>query len=374
MKKIYKGVWLLLGLAGAFAACRDMDDNYKDYIVNGGITYPGKPQKVSLHPGNNRAMLQWLKGTDPKVVKARIFWNNYTDSVELDMPSKGDTVNYTFATLPEGDYTFNIRTYDEKNNASIPVEISGRVFGATYGGTLLNRPVSASELAFSGSLKIGWGSPDTVNGAFAMEVKYINVAGAETITRFGIKETNTEITDFKPGGTYEFRTLFLPDSLAIDTFYTPFQLAKNEFKLAKQGWIAYANSFEPSGQQPNGAPTKILDDNAETYWHSVHTSPSPRYPHWVVVGTINTVELTRVELTSRSSHFREDFTAFRLEGSMDGNTWTEYGSFTQAEITGPQSFAIPGKPQAKFIRIYMTAGPTIHSHMAEFSAFGNYVQ
>lgn len=364
----------MLVAAAAIAGCRKMDDNYKDYIVKGGIVYPGKPVSVSIYPGNNRARITWLRGTDPKVVKARIFWNNYTDSVELDIPEKTDTVKYTFQSLPEGDYTFNIRTYDEHYNSSVPVEISGRVFGDTYGATLLNRPVTANELAFSGTLKINWGTADTVNGAIGTEVRYTNAAGAETIARFDIGAPSSVITDYKPGTTYQFRTMYLPDSLAIDTFYTAYEASRSEFKISKQGWTAYANSYEPSGQLPNGAPEKVIDDNPATYWHSVHTSPSPRYPHWIVVGTVNTVELTRIELTSRSDYYREDFTAFKIEGSMDANTWTELGSFTMPDLTGPQSFNIPGKPQVKFIRIYMTAGPTIHSHLAEFSAFGNFVQ
>lgn len=361
----------LLTIACMIAACKKMDDNYKDFLEPGGITYPGKALSPKVHPGNNRAKISWLRGPDPKVVKARIFWNNFSDSVELNIGPKEDTVSYTFTNLAENDYTFNIRTYDEKGHVSIPVEVSGSVFGTKYQARLLNRAINASTLEADGRMIIEWGAADTVSGAFATEVMYTNVNGNTITERYTATVTNSILPDYKSGTSYSFRTLFLPDSLAIDTFHTAYQETTPAAKIDRSTWTVTANSFEPTGQQPNGAPEKVLDGNANTYWHSIHSrSPLPGYPHWLAFDMKRAIKVTRVELTSRPDYYREDFTEFSIQGSDDGNTWRTYGSFTLPDVVGPQSFNISGTPVTRYIRLYMTKGVSVHAHLAEFAVYG----
>ena len=360
----------LLCILLLITACKKMDDNYKKYIVEGGIIYPGKALSPVVYPGNNRAKISWLRGSDPKVVKARIFWNNNTDSVEVLIPEKTDTVSYTFEQLPENEYSFMIRTYDDAGNVSVPVEVSGSVFGEKYQAGLLNRAVNASELFSDGSLSVSWGAADTATGAVATQVRYINAADQTVVQWFSALEGESLIQDFKSG--FEYRTLYLPDSLAIDTFYTAYEFQQPTIKIPKHNWIATANSYEASGQLPNGPPEKVLDDNDQTYWHSRHTSALTGYPHWLAFDMLQPVAVSRVELSSRPDYFREDFTKFIIQGSMDGITWTDYGSFDLPDQAGPQSFSLVNTPVMKHIRIYMTQGVTIHAHLAEFSVYGNY--
>lgn len=355
-------------------ACKKMDDNYKRYIVEGGIIYPGKALSPVVYPGNNRAKISWLRGSDPKVVKARIFWNNNTDSVEVLIPEKTDTISYTFSQLPENEYSFMIRTYDEAGNVSVPVEVSGSVFGEKYQAGLLNRAVNASEIFADGTLSINWGAADTATGAVATEVRYTDGTDHVVTKWFPALEEHSLINSYKAGTNFEYRTLYLPDSLAIDTFYTAYEVQQPTIKIPKNNWIATANSYEPTGQLPNGPPEKVLDDNDQTYWHSRHTSALTGYPHWLAFDMLQAVAVTRVELSSRpdNNYFKEDFTKFIIQGSMDGITWTDYGSFDLPEQAGPQSFSLVNAPVMQHIRIYMTQGVTIHAHLAEFSVYGNY--
>lgn len=357
--------------AALLAACKKMDDNYKDYLVPGGIIYPGKALSPQVHPGNTRAMISWLRGPDPLVVKARIYWNNFTDSVELNIGEKVDTVRYIFSNLAENDYTFNIRTFDDKGNVSIPVEVSGTVFGPRYQSGLLTRALNASTLNSDGTMLIEWGAADTTGGAFATEVRYTNTNGEVITKRFDAKSDSSEITDYKPNTSYEYRTLFLPDSLAIDTFYTDFEEQMPASKIDRSTWTATASTFEATGQMPNGGPPQfVLDGSTSTYWHSRHTSNITGYPYWLAFDMKAAVKVTRVELISRPDYYREDFTEFSIQGSDDGTTWTTYGTFTLPDRTGPLSFNIIGAPVMNHIRVYMTKGPTIHSHLAEFAVYG----
>lgn len=358
-------------VAGLLAACKKMDDNYKDFLEPGGIIYPGIALNPQVHPGNNRAMISWLRGPDPQVVKARIYWNNRTDSVELNIGAKEDTIRYTFTSLQENDYTFNIRTFDEKGNASVPVEVSGTVFGERYQSSLLTRALNASTLNSDGTMLIEWGAADTVSGAIATEVRYTNTAGDAVTKRVDAKTDSTEITDYQPNTPYSYRTLFLPDSLAIDTFYTDFVEQMPASKIDRSAWAATASTFEATGQMPVGGPPEfVLDGDPSTYWHSRHTSNITGYPYWLAFDMKAAVQVTRVELISRSDYLNADFTEFSIQGSDDGDTWVTYGTFALPDITGPQSFNITGAPVMKHIRVYMTKGPTVHSHLAEFAVYG----
>lgn len=358
------------------AACKKMDDNYKEYIIPGGVVYPGKPLTPKFHPGKYRAMVSWKRGTDPKITKARIYWNNFTDSVEVLIAPKQDSVSYIFTNLQETIYSYTIRTIDENGNKSVPVELTGSVFGDTYQTSLLNRAIASATIGEDDKLTILWGAADTTNGARTTEVRYTTVGGQTAIASFSAKKDTSIITGVQGGAGFEYRTVFTPDTLAIDTFYTAWQQLPGSFmQIARTTWTATADTYELNGQLPNGAPSKLLDADNESYWHTNHSkAPVTGYPHWLAFNMNRRVKVDRVVLTSRSSHFREDFTDFIVQGSDDGTTWTNYGNFTLAEITGPQSFTIVGAPVMRYLRIWQVRNATgsPHSHLAEFSVFGSY--
>ncbi|SEM64849.1 F5/8 type C domain-containing protein [bacterium A37T11] len=372
MKTIYYTLITVSILISVSVSCKKMDNKYKEFVVPGGITYPGKAIDPKVYPGNNRIKISWLSGSDPKVTKARIFWNNYTDSVEIPVPAGQDTISYIFENLAENSYTFNIRTYDDLGNVSIPVEITGAVYGEQYQSDLLNIAILNAEVIASGKLKINWGEPDTTNGAIGTEVKYIKKNGTNDIKRFNFNTLTSEIDDYQIGSSFSYRTLYLPDSLAIDTFRTNFESYSEAKKINKSNWTITASSFEPTGQLPNGPPEKVIDDDDDTYWHSNHTTNITGYPYWLAIDMKVPVAVSRVDLTSRSNYYKEDFKQFRIEGSMDGQTWNDYGTYELPDQTGPQSFELISKPSMRYLRIWMINGVSVHAHLAEISVYGDF--
>jgi hypothetical protein len=368
-------------LAGAFAmvlaACSKMDDNYKKYIVPGGLVYPGKPEFPKFYTGNYRAMIVWKRGTDPKISKARIYWNNFTDSVEIKIAPKQDSVGHVFSGLTESIYTYTIRTFDDADNRSVPVELTGKVFGDRYQASLLNRAISGAAIDGGNRATIFWGSADTTNGAWATEVRYTHTNGQVVTARFPAKKDTSYVENMQSGKGFEYRTVFVPDSLSIDTFYTAYSgISPNYFQIDRAQWVATADNYEKTGQLPNGAPGKVLDGKTDTYWHTNHSqSPVTGYPHWLAFDMIRNVKVDRVVLTSRSDYFTADFTDFIIQGSNDGITWQDYGSFKLAEMIGPQTFTLAGTPEMRYLRIWqIRANGAPHSHLAEFSLFGSYSQ
>jgi hypothetical protein len=94
------------------------------------------------------------------------------------------------------------------------------VFGESYQAALLNRLVKKSETK-TGYAEVTWYSAD--QETLLTEVKYRNLAGVTIIKTVLPGMDTTKLESYLSGTKFEFRTLYLPDSLAIDTFYTAWQ-------------------------------------------------------------------------------------------------------------------------------------------------------
>lgn len=193
---------------------------YIEYVVPGGITYSGKPISPVFHPGYNRAMISWKKGSDPNVVKAKIFWNNYADSLIVDIPQDSDIVDVMITDLEEMHYSFYIITYDKDGHPSIKTEVLGQVYGEKFRSYLLSRPIISSEMTDQGKIVINWGVADILNGAFAVDIHHIDQqSGLEVVKRFDV-DSEQSIWDGNIEDVYFYQTAFLPDTLSIDTLFT----------------------------------------------------------------------------------------------------------------------------------------------------------
>ena len=125
--------------------------------------------------------------------------------------------------MKEGVQNFEIYTYDGVGNKSIPVYKTGRSYGARYQSSLFNRPIESAFTDAGGATKITWQGMDRLTGVFATEIEYTNLSNVIKKIRTKIDETTTSIADIKPGTSLRYRTLFLPDTISIDTFSTAFQ-------------------------------------------------------------------------------------------------------------------------------------------------------
>jgi hypothetical protein len=215
---------LILGLTAVTGACRKMDD-YKDkYLSEGNITYAGKIDSVKAHPGDGRIMLSGLLIADPKITELRIYWNNHADSFKLPITRTPnvDTVRAILSKMEEGVKTFTLVTLDKYGNRSVEVPITGRVYGDVYKSLLLNRTIKDGLFA-GDSVSLEWNVLDVSTGALGCELQYTDKANK--LQKLFIKRTDTKtvLNNYQYGTKFSYRTLFLPDSLAIDTFYSKYQ-------------------------------------------------------------------------------------------------------------------------------------------------------
>jgi len=371
MKKTLIYITVIFLLAGAFAGCKKMDSTFKQYVVPGGLVYTAKVTSPIVYTGRNRIKIAWLRGADPSVTKTKIYWNSKQDSVIVATPATGDTISVIIPNLEEKQYNFVAITYDDKGHSSVPVELLGESFGDKYDASLLARPIVSSELDEAGNMNITWAAANTTGGAYATDVQYTDVNDKTQTRRFLVSDEISTITDYKVGTTYQYRTVYIPNLLGIDSFYTPYITQYVAAKIKKAGLVVTADSFAATSQLPLGGPAKFaFDDDIKTFWHTHHTpAPVPPFPHWLMVDMVKTINVTRVELTCRPG-VSNTFTEFTMQGSMNGTTWTSYDSFTLVQKDPTQSFVLTGTPKMRYIRIYATKGPNAYANLAEFSVFG----
>jgi hypothetical protein len=214
MKKV-TNIIFFAGLALAFFACKNPKSLYEEYIVPNGLSYPAKALRPEARPGNERIEIAWRNGYDPKVEKARIFWSNYKDSLEVEVNENMRIITKMIDPLAENTYTFVIRTYDGDGNVSIPVELTAKVYGEIYRSALSNRILKSS--AFDGAnLTINWNEADETETG--VNLNYTDTNGAKTHI-VPPSETRTILAGFDIKKPLKYSTMYLPDSLAIDIFH-----------------------------------------------------------------------------------------------------------------------------------------------------------
>lgn len=223
MKRFYKAIIVLfLPLALAITSCKKMNDIQQDFIKGGETVYVGKADSVFIRGGYNRVEVGWLLLSDPKVASYTLFWNNGRDSVSgtVTKTENVDTVRVMLEDMREGTHHFTIRMYDKNGNSSIPTNVSGPVYGPQYEQTLLDRTYRGMIRSGRADLEVDWTPAD--ESMVKIEAKYTNREGKE-VTHWIPGLVNTYVfPSFPENGTFSYRTYFLPDTLALDTFHTDF--------------------------------------------------------------------------------------------------------------------------------------------------------
>jgi len=210
-------------------SCSKMDDTYSGFIKDGEIVYTAKVDSATTYPGNNRIALSMLLTSDPKISKVKVFW---ATSVSIDSAEKivqrtsgVDTVRFTFGSMAEGTYTFNIYTYDNAGHRSVESDVIGTVYGEKYLNQLVNRAIKSStydNTAKTGVIKwFGVG-----NDVIGEEIVYTDSTGRvkDLLQKHeSAADTATILPVYKKGNSFQFRTLYKPAPNAIDTFYSAFE-------------------------------------------------------------------------------------------------------------------------------------------------------
>lgn len=362
------------------AACSKMDHTFAPIIKDGEIVYTGKADSAQAHPGNGRVALSWLLLSDPKITYCMVFWDDGKDSVRVPVQRTAsiDTIRIVIGDLPEGTYTFFIYTGDDKGHSSVATQIRAHVYGAQYAASLSARPVETARWT-DGDTRIIW--QHASGGLAGVQLSYTDTADEKQSLFIAAGEDTTEIADLKEGSSLSYRTLYLPDSAAIDTFYTgeatltpvfESMLDKSAFKeydlpgdaVSGYGWVM-SRLWDGKTAEPYG------------FYAAAGTGAASPYRYSFDLGQV--VQLTRFRIWQRGVTTKPSYlyagdnlkewevwgsTAPAADGSYDG--WTKLmtcisvkpsgaGAVTDADrayAAAGEEFVFPDTiPPVRYIRI-----------------------
>jgi F5/8 type C domain. len=253
-----------------------MDGIYEEFIVPNGLKYPQRPDSLKVLAGYNKLRLTWLEAKDPSITHAMIYWNNYLDSLKVDLDNHTDTVVVDIANLAESTYTFYVKTFDRQGNVSIPSEATGTSYGDNYLMGATDRTIASALRDDNRNGTITWNNK-TADLVYS-EVRYTAFSGETKIVRVLPDENTVVCPDIKPGELFEYRSVFLPpkgiDSVAREwvTYEKPFM-----YKYPRTEWTAEARNGNHAWGDGGGGQTFLLfDGNVATGWHSRVGAPFPQ--------------------------------------------------------------------------------------------------
>lgn len=288
-------------------ACSKMNATYKDFVKDGVVIYPGKADSLKAFPGRGRLELFWTL-SDPKVKHCRVYWNQGKDSMDVAIQqiTGMDTIRVTIDNLQEGVYTFKVYSYDKDGHVSVAAEVVGSVYGDRYGNLLVNRFIQSMEVV-DGKLVPDWSVPD--DGTIGEEINYTDRNGDPRRMFMPVHDSTAGIDNIKPGSSFQYRTLFLPDPLAIDTFYSPYQtITVNAHLFDVEVDRSKFSLYELPGDYstPNGSANTV--DNIWTNGEAIKDGSTfiskvngHALPQWFTIDLGGEYELSKMKLYQRGN-------------------------------------------------------------------------
>lgn len=206
-----------LSLAG-LVACTPMDHYYKDLAKQGDRVYVGKINETNVFAGRERIKISWKNPSDPSMNGVYVYWNNNRDSVFTANVQGLDTGFVHIDGLDEGTHVFNLVTTDAAGNRSLRTEVTGSVYGNRFQNTLRNRVLQSAQV-LPAETTLSW-FEEFNEAMVSTEFNYTTKAGASKTVFIPRTATEYTLSDVDPNKPVKHRSLFVPQSGAIDTFYT----------------------------------------------------------------------------------------------------------------------------------------------------------
>lgn len=209
-------------LAVLVTACDKSDKEFRDYLEDKELIYPGVPLQINSRAGNGRVMVYWKPSPDPSIEKYIVYWNNKADSVVVPATrvSGQDSISTIIPNLFEYTYSFTVHAIDIKGNRSIPLDLNNvKIYGPVYRGGLINRfpdNTNPYEVQPNGDVLLRFAATDTSN--VGTTITYTN-NNNQQVTAFLSQLNNTfTLLNYKASTTVTYQSAYVPTKTALDTF------------------------------------------------------------------------------------------------------------------------------------------------------------
>lgn len=348
MKRIYSLVVFVISVL-FFTSCDDFMDVHKEYIEGGEIIYAPKPDSVNFIAGEGRILFNCRTYNAPNVRSVDVYWNDRLDSliIPVELSTGYDSISVILDNMEEKSYTFNIQTTDNFGHKSLFVTSFGTSYGDTYRATLNDRGIKSLSLSDKEGIIEWYSAPLHL---VRNEIRYIKTDGSQTTVKISSIDNLAKLPDVKPGSTFEYRSLYIPEEVAIDTFATAWKEYETpfptEYKYDRSSWEVLSVSDVSTSE--GGGMATLIDGDLSTYWQSAYEGGDAPLPHWAVIDMQTSKKISRIELYRRTGNKDAKSIELYVSDHPDANAvgWIQIGTVVFEEGDS-SSITIPGSIDMK---------------------------
>lgn len=376
MKKIHYTLLIILTLAIA-AGCEDFMDIHQDYIETGEIIYSPKTDSVAFIAGKERILFRFWLYNSPNVKSVNLYWNNDLDSLVVPVtPTTGrDSMDVILPNMAEKSYTFHVHTIDKYGHPSLTVTDFGTSYGEFFQNSLANRRIRNVSITDEGGI-ISWFS--AAENLTSNEIRYTKRDGTTAVVRMPAGENSVVCPEAKTSSSFEYRSLYIPEEEAIDTFAVAWKQHETSFpaiyEYNKSGWTV--TDWSDQEVSDGGGVTSLLDGNLNNWWHSQWSDGGRPLPHWVIIDLSSSKRICRIDTWRRPGSGDAKTVQYFVSNNPDPEaaSWVKVaeGVFTSGDkltIDIPD----PGiTDQGRYLKLVLPdSNRAPHTSIAEISLYGN---
>ncbi|WP_423735854.1 DUF4998 domain-containing protein [Chitinophaga caseinilytica] len=321
-------VFSYLCILASLASCEKFTDVHKEFIKDGEIIYAVRPDSVAFIAGKERLMMRLWMINGQNIKNIIVLWNGRQDSLVLAAKLKTgrDSIDVMINGLVEKNYSFDIYAVDNFGHRSLTYTTFGATYGAQYTALLQNRRIKKMAL-YETAAAIDWFAP--AENMIFNELKFKNRRGTDTVVRFPADDFTVNI-DAAGSTPFQYRSLYIPEAEAIDTFATAWasDVLPEYFTFDRSNWEVLAVSDETASD--GGGKATLIDGDHGTYWHS-QWGPDIALPHWAIIDMKSVKNISYFTIYRRNNNTNTKSVQLYVGNSSDPNgTWTLAASGTFA--------------------------------------------
>jgi len=346
-----KKLSILIGIILATVSCEKMNDKHKTWLENGEIVYIGKVDSLKAFAGDERILFRyWI--SDPRVKKLNISWSLGKESLEIPVPAHLPAehlelyIGKNEKSIVEGIHTFNWVTWDQHGNKSIVFETTTNVYGQRYQSRLTNRSVINANAAGT-DVTVTWGGK-LDDEEVELILDYTTTSDVQVTMRYTSDEaTSVLLPNVKLTAPIMYRTLYIPEPTAIDTFSAESQKidVQTRVNVVLNKPVTHSDANLPT----QGGEMAIDGDrtSSESRW----VSDASNLEHWIDIDLQGTYTISAFAIWRDIATATQRMPQFCLQAWIDGewvdafceqnNTMAEYYREIESVTTDRVRFYVP---------------------------------
>ncbi|MDN5211354.1 DUF4998 domain-containing protein [Fulvivirgaceae bacterium BMA12] len=216
---------MILGIA-TIISCDDSEDTFKQFLDAENASPIGAPKGVTSQAGTERVVFKLAITSDPRIRKGTVLWGesdgNKTFEFDVNRDVSGlDTLTISLNEVEEGIKRFVFTLFDDNGNASGQLSHTRTIYGSEYESGLLARRINSVSAFPSAnpavdSAVIEWSTPlpEVLETTFT----YTDQNDVEQTIVINLDETRTILLGYNRSIPYRYKTRYLPESDALDTY------------------------------------------------------------------------------------------------------------------------------------------------------------